>query len=294
MKRIFLILIAVSLSVVMLLSGCGKKSDVADISAEEGDNTFDVADSSAEEEDNTFKVGMEAGYAPFNWTQLDDSNGAVKIQGAAEYAGGYDVEIAKIIAEHLGKELVIVKTEWEGLIPALTSGKIDAIIAGMSPTADRMESIDFSDIYYTSDLVMVVKKGGKYDGATSIHDFKGAKITAQLNTFHYTVIDQIEGVLKQTAMDNFPAMRVALESGIIDGYVSERPEGVSAEAANSNFKMIEFTDGFKTSPEDTAIAVGVKKGSELTAKINEALAKVSEEKRKELMDNAIKNQPAFE
>lgn len=278
MKKIFLMLISVSLSVVMLLSGCGKKSDVA------GSST----------EDETFKVGMEAGYAPFNWTQLDNSNGGVKIQDAAEYAGGYDVEIAKIIAEHLGKELVIVKTEWEGLIPALTSGKIDAIIAGMSPTADRMESIDFSDIYYTSDLVMVVKKGGKYDGATSIHDFKGAKITAQLNTFHYTVIDQIEGVLKQTAMDNFPAMRVALESGIIDGYISERPEGVSAEAANSNFKMVEFTDGFETSPEDTAIAVGLKKGSELTAKINEALAKVSEEQRKELMDNAIKNQPGAE
>jgi putative lysine transport system substrate-binding protein len=278
MKKIFLMLIAVSLSVVMLLSGCGKKSDVS------GSST----------EDNIFRVGMEAGYAPFNWTQLDNSNGGVKIQDAAEYAGGYDVEIAKLIAEHLGKELVIVKTEWEGLIPALTSGKIDAIIAGMSPTADRMESIDFSDIYYTSDLVMVVKKGGKYDGATSIHDFKGAKITAQLNTFHYTVIDQIEGVLKQTAMDNFPAMRVALESGIIDGYISERPEGVSAEAANSNFKMVEFTDGFETSPEDTAIAVGLKKGSELTAKINEALAKVSEEQRKELMDNAIKNQPGSE
>lgn len=278
MKKIFLMLIAVSLSVVMLLSGCGKKSDVS------GSST----------EDNIFRVGMEAGYAPFNWTQLDNSNGAAKIQDAAEYAGGYDVEIAKLIAEHLGKELVIVKTEWEGLIPALTSGKIDAIIAGMSPTADRMESIDFSDIYYTSDLVMVVKKGGKYDGATSIHDFKGAKITAQLNTFHYTVIDQIEGVLKQTAMDNFPAMRVALESGIIDGYISERPEGVSAEAANSNFKMVEFTDGFETSPEDTAIAVGLKKGSELTAKINEALAKVSEEQRKELMDNAIKNQPGAE
>jgi len=278
MKKIFLMLITVSLLVVMLLSGCGKKTDAA----------------SAEGADNTFKVGMEAGYAPFNWTQLDNSNGGVKIQDAAEYAGGYDVEIAKLIAEHLGKELVIVKTEWEGLIPALTSGKIDAIIAGMSPTADRMESIDFSDIYYTSDLVMVVKKGGKYDGATSIHDFKGAKITAQLNTFHYTVIDQIEGVLKQTAMDNFPAMRVALESGIIDGYISERPEGVSAEAANSNFKMVEFTDGFETSPEDTAIAVGVKKGSELTAKINEALAKISEEQRKELMDNAIKNQPGAE
>lgn len=296
MKKIFLMLIAMSLLVVMLLSGCGKKPDAADTytSAENKDNTSDVADASAEKEDNTFKVGMEAGYPPFNWTQLDDSNGAVKIQNSAEYAGGYDVEIAKIIAEHLGKELVIVKTEWGGLIPALTSGKIDAIIAGMSPTAERAESIDFSDHYYTSDLVMVVKKGGKYDGATSIQDFKGAKITAQLNTFHYTVIDQIEGVLKQTAMDDFPAMRVALESGIIDGYISERPEGISAEAANSNFKMIEFTDGFKTSPEDTAIAVGLRKGSELTAKINEALAKVSEERRKELMDNAIKNQPASE
>jgi len=285
MKKRLPMLIAVSLSVVMLLSGCAKNSDAASTSE---------AGTSAGEADNTFKVGLEAGYPPFNWTQMDDSNGAVKIQNAAEYAGGYDVEIAKLIAESLGKELVIVKTEWDGLIPSLTSGKIDAIIAGMSPTAERKETIDFSDNYYTSDLVMVVKKGGKYDGATSIQDFKGAKITAQLNTFHYTVIDQIEGVQKQTAMDNFPAMRVALESGIIDGYVSERPEGISAQAANSNFKMIEFTTGFQTSPEDTAIAVGVRKGSDLTQKINEALAKISEEQRKEIMDNAIKNQPASE
>ncbi|NLY44338.1 MAG: transporter substrate-binding domain-containing protein [Clostridiaceae bacterium] len=283
MKRKISILFAVSLLLlVMLFSGCTKKLDEASTVAGEGDNTF--------------KVGLEAGYPPFNWTQMDDSNGAVKIQNAAEYAGGYDVEIAKIIAKSLGKELVIVKTEWDGLIPALNSGKIDAIIAGMSPTAERKESIDFSDSYYTSDLVMVVKKGGKYDGAISIQDFKGAKITAQLNTFHYTVIDQIEGVQKQAAMDNFPAMRVALESGIIDGYVSERPEGVSAEAANSNFKMVEFAPGkgFKTSPEDTTVAVGLRKGSELTAKINEALAKISEEQRKEIMENAIKNQPASE
>jgi len=122
----------------------------------------------------------------------------------------------------------------------------------------------------------------------------GIIITAQLNTSHYTVIDQIEGVQKQAAMDNFPAMRVALESGIIDGYVTERPEAISAQAANSNFKMIEFTDGFETSPEDTAIAVGIRKGSELKEPINKALANISEEQRKELMDNAIKNQPADE
>ncbi|WMJ88911.1 transporter substrate-binding domain-containing protein [Anaerocolumna sp. MB42-C2] len=296
MKKKLGVLLAMSLSVACLLAGCGTKTDSQNPGTAQtasGDAAATSDNSGAETtEEETFKVGMEAGYAPFNWTQMDDSNGGVAIEGGAEFAGGYDVEIAKKIADGLGKKLVIVKTEWDGLVPALTSGKIDAIIAGMSPTAERKETIDFTDNYYKSDLVMVVKKGGKYENAKSIQDFKGAKITAQLNTFHYSVIDQIEGVKKETAMDNFPAMRVALESGIIDGYVSERPEGVSASAANDNFAMVEFTDGFQTSDDDTAIAVGVAKGSDLTAKINEILAGVSEEERTSIMDTAILNQPA--
>ncbi len=264
------------LSAMIILSGCGSNND----------------SNAGSSDKDTFKVGLEAGYAPFNWTQNDDSNGAVKIAGTSEYAGGYDVEIAKKIADGLGKKLEIVKTEWDGLVPALTSGKIDAIIAGMSPTAERKKTIDFSDNYYKSNLVMVVKKGSKYEGATSIQDFNGAKVTAQLNTFHYSVIDQIEGVSKETAMDNFPAMRVALESGIIDGYVSERPEAVSASDANENFAMVEFEDGFETSEDDTAIAVGLEKDSELTDKINEILKGIPEDERTEIMDAAIKNQPA--
>ncbi|MHC1682875.1 MAG: transporter substrate-binding domain-containing protein [Clostridiaceae bacterium] len=275
MKKKLSLLIAATLSAVMLLTGCGSSS----------------SDKSKEATD-TFKVGLEAGYAPFNWTQMDDSNGAVKIDGSSEYAGGYDIEIAKKIADGLGKKLVVVKTEWDGLVPALTSGKIDAIIAGMSPTKERKETIDFTNNYYKSNLVMVVKKGGKYDSATSIKEFAGAKVTAQLNTFHYSVIDQITGVAKQPAMDNFPAMRVALQSGMIDGYVSERPEGVSAQSANDNFKMVEFKDGFTTSEDDTSIAVGVAKGSDLTEKINKILAGISEEERTNIMDTAIKNQPA--
>ena len=277
-KKSGLMLTAV-LSLGMLLAGCG---------SEEGTSSG----GSSSEEGKTFKVGMEAGYAPFNWTQSDDSNGAVKISGNAEYAGGYDVEIAKQIAEDLGMELEIVKTEWDGLVPALNSGKIDAIIAGMSPTAERKETIDFSDHYYTSELVMVVKKGGEFEGASTLADFNGAKVTAQLNTFHYSVIDQIEGVSKETAMESFPAMRVALESGMIDGYVSERPEAISASAANENFAMVEFTDGFETSEDDTAVAVGLEKGSEFTEQINETLAGISEEQRQEIMDTAIENQPA--
>jgi len=277
MKKSLMLLMVLTLAVVLMFTGCGGNE-----SKEEP----------KEEESSTFVVGLEAGYPPFNWTQNDDSNGAVQIQGSQEFAGGYDVEIAKKIADGLGKELVIVKTEWDGLVPALISSKIDAIIAGMSPTAERKETIDFSDNYYKSDLIMVVLKDGDYSDATELADFAGATVTAQLNTFHYSVIDQIEGVQKETAMDNFPAMRVALESGMIDGYVSERPEGISAAAANDKFTFIEFTDGFATSDDDTAIAVGLRKDSELTALINEILAEISLEEQITIMEDAIKNQPA--
>lgn len=289
-----LLLVVMTLLLAMFVTACqgGNNSDVNTNTNDQVTNNDQNNDQNQTEDSNTFTIGMEAGYAPFNWTQMDDSNGGVAINGTKEYAGGYDVEIAKKIAAELGKELRIVKVEWDGLVPALISGKVDAIIAGMSPTEERKESVDFSDNYYKSDLVMVVKAGGSYENATSLSDFAGAKITAQLNTFHYSVIDQIEGVNKQTAMDNFPAMRVALESGMIDGYVSERPEAVSASAANPNLKMVELTEGFVTNDDDTAIAVAVTKGNELTAKINEILSNISEEERTQIMDEAIINQPA--
>lgn len=238
-----------------------------------------------------FRVGLEAGYPPFNWTQNTNKNGAIQIEGSNQYAAGYDVEIAKKIAKGLGQKLVLVKTEWDGLAPALTSGKIDAIIAGMSPTAERKKTIDFTNSYYQSHLVMMVKKDGAFQKATSLKDFKGAKITAQLNTFHYSVIDQIQGVKKQNAMDNFPAMRVALESGVIDGYVTEKPEAVTAQKVNPNFKMIEFTakNGFQTASEDTEVAIGVRKNDPQLAKINTLLAQIKN--REALMNHAIDVQP---
>lgn len=284
MKKRFINIMLLSLVGLFILTACG-----AEDTGETGE-TGDTGEDTATEE--TFKVGLEAGYAPFNWTQLNDENGGVPIQDSKEFAGGYDVQIAKKIAEGLGRELEIVKIGWDGLVPSLNSGMVDAIIAGMSPTADRKESIDFSENYYNSDLVMIVKKGGEYENAKTLADFKGANITAQLNTFHYSVIDQIEGVKKDTAMSDFPAMRVALESGIIDGYVSERPEGVSASAANDNFYMVEFEEGFEASEEDTAVAVGLKKDGNLIEDINKIIEEISQEERQQMMDDAILNQPA--
>ncbi len=244
----------------------------------------------------TLKVGMEAGYAPFNWTQTTSANGAVKIQGSSDYANGYDVQMAKKIAKALGKKVVVVKTSWDGLPPALQSGKIDAIIAGMSPTPDRRKTVDFTSTYYASKLTVVVRRDSKYAKATSIKDFKGAKITAQLSTFHYEAISQLKGVIKEEAMNNFPAMRVALESGAIDGYVSEVPEGITAQNANPNLTYLKFSkaNGFKTSPEDVDLAIGLRKGDPDKAKINAALAKISTAERNKMMNTAVAVQPATE
>lgn len=251
-------------------------------------------ESSITVEDGKLKVAMECGYAPFNWTQVDDSNGAVPIEGGSGYANGYDVQIAKKIADSMGKELVVVKTGWDALPLAVQSGTVDLIIAGMSPTLERAEQIDFSHNYYASDLVIVLRADSEYTDATAIADFAGADITAQLNTFHYTVIDQIEGVNKLAAMDDFPAMRVALQSGIIDGYVSERPEGLSAQAASSDFTYISFAEGqgFEYRPDDAALAAGMKKGNTALAEaVNAAIDAISEDDRQTLMEEAIANQP---
>ena len=268
------------------LAGCGSNG---------GSTASSAASQASTAEKKVLKVGMEADYIPFNWTQADDSNNAAKIskESGGGFAGGYDVMVAQKIADGLGMELEVVKTEWDGLSPALTSGKIDLIIAGMSPTAERKETIDFTDSYYQSDLVIVLKKDSKFAEAKALADFKGAKITGQLNTFHYSVIDQIEGVDKQNALEDFATMIAATKSGKIDGYISEKPGALGAVAANPELSYVEFASGkgFEYDTNDTSIAVGVKKGSDLTAKINDILKTISKEDREKMMEDAIKFQP---
>lgn len=242
-------------------------------------------------------VGMECAYAPYNWTVSAATEHTVPIaNNPGAYADGYDVQIAKLIASGLGVELEIVAIEWGGLIAALESGQIDLIIAGMSPTAERKLSIDFTDTYYDSELVMVVRKDGAYTGATSIQDFSGATVTGQLNTFHYTVIDQIEGVNKDVARETFTDLIMALDGGVIDGYVCEKPGAVSAVEANSDFTYIEFAEGegFVCDPAESSISVGVRKDSNLGNAINVILRGLSADVKQEMMDAAIARQPVSE
>ncbi len=276
--KISALLFTVILSV-SLLGGCSGKIDAS-------------KDLDRIKESGELKVGMECNYAPYNWSQTTENEFTVKVSENM-YADGYDVQIAKLVAEYLGVKLVIKPMEWSGLIPGLESGDIDMVIAGMSPTAERKLSIDFSDTYYDSNLVIVVRKDSEYASATKISDFKGAKMTGQLNSFHYTVIDQIEGVNKLTAVEDTSAIIQALAAGTIDGYVGEKPGAISAVTANSDFTFVEFAegDGFKLNPEEASISVGVRKGSSLTAEINKAIAELTREQKEALMDAAIARQP---
>ncbi|MDO4912724.1 MAG: ABC transporter substrate-binding protein/permease [Lactobacillus sp.] len=242
----------------------------------------------------TLKIGMEAGYPPYNWTQTTSANGAVPIDGTNEYANGYDVKIAKIIGKKLHKKVVVEKTVWDGLLPSLTSGKIDLIIAGMSPTPDRKKVINFSNPYRTTTFVIITNKNSKYANATSISDLKGAKLTAQQGTLHYDLINQLKGVKKQAAMRDFPAMRQSLNSGTIDGYVAEDIEYNSYKRVNPNIAEVNLSKmpGFKVDAADAETSIGVsKKNTKLLQQVNAILATIPNKKRDQLMKEAIAEQP---
>ena len=178
-----------------------------------------------------FKVGMECAYDPYNWTQSDDSNGAVPIANVSgKYANGYDVQIARQVAYAIGATLEVYQYEWDALIPALQSEAITGIVAGMSPTAERLQEIDFSAIYYQSNLVVITRKGGRLMECNSLSeiDQAGVKIAAQPGTFHLDALKaQTSKLTVVENLEDFVAMRIALEAGSIDGYVAEEPTALT-------------------------------------------------------------------
>ncbi len=208
--------------------------------------TFTRKESSVDSSAGTLKVGMECDYAPYNWSQNDDRNGAYPIANqSGKYANGYDVQTAYNIAEYMGLKLEIYSYKWEGLIPAVQSGALDAIIAGMSPTAERKEEIVFSDPYYNSNLVIVTRKDSSIYGAGSLSevDKTGVKIAGQPGTFHLEALrSQTSKVEVIDSLDTFSDMLMALNAGTIDGYVAEEPT-----AMNVCGQKNEADEGFFTS-----------------------------------------------
>jgi ABC-type amino acid transport/signal transduction systems, periplasmic component/domain len=253
-----------------------------------------VASGCSGKDTKVFRVGMECAYAPFNWTQQTDANGAVKIADSSVYANGYDVQVAKKLAASLGKELVVVKTEWDGLIPAVQNGKIDAIIAGMCGTPKRAQAVDFSKTYYNAKIIMITLGSSKYAKASSLKDFASATVTSQLNTVGYDLLSQVEGAKVLPGMDTTPSLLVALLAGKIDAYSTDIPTGLSIIKSNPQVKIVDFPDGtgFKVDPTQVERDIAVKKGSApLLDKVNKFLETLSDADRAALMQNAIDTQP---
>lgn len=251
-----------------------------------GDNTADS---------DVLKVGMECNYAPYNWSQAENTEGSVAISNVDNmFTDGYDVRVAQKIADALGKKLEIYSYEWDSLIPGVQSGKLDMIIAGMSPTEERKEKIDFSDNYYTSNLVVVTKKGNLSD-VTTLDDLKGKKIAAQSGTFHLQALEeQTEAQVEEMA--DFSMMFIALGAGTIDGYIAEEPTAM-AVCEDSEYDYVALVNndtGFEVADDDVSIAVGVKKGSELAESINGALADLDTDAQRELMAEMVKASPSEE
>lgn len=280
MKRFISVLVAAML--VLSFGGCGKK--------ESGESK-----STKNENSNVLKVGMECNYAPYNWSQADDSNGAVPIANVSNmYTNGYDVQVALKIAKALGKELEIYSYEWDSLIPGVQSGKLDMIIAGMSPTSERKEKIDFSDNYYGSNLV-IVTKAGTLDSVKDLSGLDGKKIAAQSGTFH---LEALEAQTKANAneLSDFTTMFMALGAGTIDGYVAEEPTAMAVclDKAYSYVPLINNENGFKVDEDEVSVAVGVKKGSALKDEINSALSGFDTDAQKALMEKMVEIAPSEE
>ena len=253
-------------------------------------------------EDGVLTVGMECAYAPYNWTQMDDSNGAVPISNVeGAYANGYDVMIAKRICEAYGWELEIVSSAWDSLCPAVQSKTMDANIAGQSMTADRMAEVDMAGPYYYATIVCVTKKDSKFASAKSIAELAGGKCTSQSGTIWYdSCLSQIEGAELLAPAETAPNMIMQLQTGTVDFICTDMPTAMGAVALDDDLVILNFagTEGdfqFASEAEraeNVNLGISVLKGNEeLKNAIDKVLSAMTEEHFNILMDQAIAVQP---
>ncbi|MCR5741033.1 MAG: transporter substrate-binding domain-containing protein [Gammaproteobacteria bacterium] len=242
-------------------------------------------------------VGMECDYAPFNWTETEASDTNVPIENIkGAYAEGYDVQVARIIAKELNLELKIKALAWDGLIQSLNSNEIDLIIAGMSPTEERKQTIDFSSSYYRSTHVLLLRSDSTYANATTLSGFSGATVIGQIGTLYADLAAQLStnyGAKQGTNLDTVSQIVNAILRKTADITVLEEPVAMGIVSQyGTDLTYIKTTDSFEVSDEDVVVSIGVRKGFSYLDEINAVLSNIlTELKRYELMVNAINQAP---
>lgn len=244
-------LIALMMAALMLfaVAGCAQQTQKEAADNQTGQQT---------QKKEVLVMGTNAEFPPFEYKENNE-------------IVGFDIEIAKIIAEELGMELKIEDMAFDGLLPALQSGKVDFVIAGMTVTEDRKKNVDFSESYFNASQVIIVKKEGS--AVKSKDDLSGKKVGVQIGTTGDAYLTEnhpdVEVVRFQKGADAI----MELKNGKCDAVVIDaNPAKVFVEK-NSDLTLLEE----QLTEEEYAIAV--KKGSELKAQIDEILQKIKSDGR---------------
>ncbi|SBV92151.1 Amino acid ABC transporter amino acid-binding protein [uncultured Eubacteriales bacterium] len=292
MKKLSCLLLALSL--VFALTACGGTGGDAGSSASPSAGAVKSG-----VEDGVLTIALECAYAPYNWAQDDDSNGAVPIKGSTQYANGYDIMMAKKLCEANGWELEVVQSDWDSLVPAVQTGTVDAVIAGQSMTAERAEQVDFAGPYFYASIVCVTKADSPYASAKGLSDLKGASGTAQIATIWYNdCLPQVKGANIIAASETAPAMLMALETGMVDFVCTDMPTAQGAVAAYPDMKILDFSgsdDNFQVDEGQINIGISVMKGNTvLKDALDKVLSTMTADDFNSLMAEAIKVQPITE
>ena len=281
---------------VMVLSGCGPAAQepTTDDADDAADAAADANEAATLGDGVTLRVGMEAAYAPYNWQATEESDTTIPIENVeGAFADGYDVQIAKRIAEELGMEPVAVKMDFGALVDSLNNGTIDIICAGMSVTPERAESADFTDSYIDDEVIIVVKKDSDYADATKLSDFAGASALGQKDTFYDDLIDEIPDVNHMTPVATVPLVVDAIENGTCDAITFSSMSLPNLLENYPDLMKVELEEGEgfsdPSNPDNAAIAKG---NDEMLDRLNEIIAGITEEERLEMWQDCMDRQPA--
>lgn len=217
---------------------------------------FALGACTATKENNVLTMGTNAAFPPYEFVEGD------KIVGI-------DAEIAAAIAEKLGMELEIKDMAFDSLIPAVAGGSVDVVLAGMTVTDERKESVNFSDSYATGIQSVIIKEDS---AIASIDDLAGKIIGVQTGTTGdiYCSGDYGDDAVKR--FDNGALAVQALVNGQVDCVVIDNQPAIAFVAANEGLKILDT----EYAVEDYAIAMN-KEDTELLEKVNTALAELKAE-----------------
>ena len=250
--------------------------------------------------DNTkLVIGLECNYAPFNWSEIAPTDYTLKVANKTNmWADGYDVQIGKILSEKLEIPVEIHQIDWDSLIPELTFGNINAVIAGMTDTEERRLSIDFTDEYYRSELVLITSKSvaDLYTGSLSETEFaeliQNKMIVSQSMTVTDDVIEIFEekyGAIHNNPVSSFALAAQDVVSGSAFAMTAELPVAKSIVSTLDTLGIIHMDQSILGETQsELGVSIGIAKGNtELANMINEALSEISIQERNDLMEAAV-------